>query len=135
MLTYFCYNNFRPPVLTFNACMIDTGVRSNMPIVCACFVMACFKKYPGRRVVSLITWDVDAVRLSERSVVGKEACLVMMLKLTLAIALASWLDVGYVNKKRENTSLAVTIFSYPMDGCNSGTKSLCMASSGAKMRS
>ena len=52
-------------------------------------MVACFRVTPRTPATSLFTCDVKAVPLSEMSVVGKEACLVMMLIKTLAIVLAS----------------------------------------------
>ena len=91
---YLCHNDLRLPVSIFNACLIDAWDRSSNPIVWACFVVACFRVMPRTLALSLITRDIEAVLLSEINVVGKQACLVVMLIITLAIVLASWFDVG-----------------------------------------
>ena len=52
-------------------------------------MVTCFRVMPGTSATSLITCDVNAVSLSEIIVVGKSACLVMMLIITLATVLAS----------------------------------------------
>ena len=65
------------------------GVRSSIPIVCACFVVACCRVIPRTSATSLITWDMKTDPLSEMIVVDKQACLVTMLMMTLAIVFAS----------------------------------------------
>ena len=61
-------------------------------------MVACFRVIPRTPATSLITCDVNAVPLSEISVVGQQACLVMILIITLAIVVASYFDVGYADK-------------------------------------
>ena len=67
--------------------------------------------------------------LSERIVVVKNTCLVMMLMMTLATVLTSWFDIVWANKHLENTSVALTMFSKTPDGGSPRTRSICMASS------
>ena len=52
----------------------------------------------------------------------------MILVLTPLIVSTTWPLVGWANKYLESTSIAVTTFSWPLDGLSSGTKSTCMAS-------
>ena len=57
----------------------------------------------------LFTWDTETDSLSEMIVVGKYAWLAMMFIMT--VALASWLDAGYVNNYLQNTSMDFIMFS------------------------
>ena len=85
---------------------------------------------PRTRVVSAITSDMNWNPLSVMRFVGRYAWRVMLSTSTRAMVFASILVTQYVNKYRENTSMAVTIAVYPFDGSSNRTMSICKESSG-----
>ena len=94
MLTYLCHMDLLSPVFIFHVFLNEAFVCSNIPIVFACFVVACCRVILRTSVTSLITWDMNTDPLSDMIVVGKYGCLVMMLNMSFAIVFASWLEVG-----------------------------------------
>ena len=121
-LTLLCHNDLRLLLRILFAIVSEISVRSSTPIVCSCLVVACSMLVPRTSAASLITWDTKADALPQMIVIGKYACLVNVIFMTLANVLASWLAIGLGNNYLEVTSMTVTVFSSPPDGSSSGTK-------------
>ena len=107
----------------------DAWQRSKMPFVCACFPVAFLSCSPKTRNVSAITSDINWVPVSVMMVVERYAWRIIMSTSAFAMVLASILVTQYVNRYRENTSMAVTIAVYPFDGSPNGTMTIPKASS------
>ena len=84
---------------------------SGTPIVCACFVVACFKFMPSVSATSCITWETRTLPLSFITSVGKWACLVIMSIMTFAVFTAVELETRSANAYLKRTSIAVMILS------------------------
>ena len=54
----------------FKEVLIVTWARSRTPMVCACFVVACFKYLPCISATSGITWETKTLRSSAIMSVG-----------------------------------------------------------------
>ena len=61
---------------------IVAWARPRTPIICACFVVACFRFMPSISSISFITLEMKTLYLSVKMSVRKWACLVMMSILT-----------------------------------------------------
>ena len=77
------------PVSILRIFLSEACVPSSIPFVCKSFVVTFCRVIPRTSATSLITWDMNTDPLSVMTVVGKKACLVMMLIMTLAIVFAS----------------------------------------------
>ena len=89
MLIFLCHMDLHSLVSIFRVLLSEACNCSSFPIVCACFVVACCRVIPRISVTSSITWDMNTDLLPEMMVVGKQACLVMILFITLASLFAS----------------------------------------------
>ena len=63
-------------------------------MVCACFVLACFKFMPSISDTSCIIWETKTLALSVMMSVSKWACLVIISVLTFALFTAVGLETG-----------------------------------------
>ena len=96
-MTYLCYNELRSPLSFLSAFFNEECVFLSTLIVCSCLVVACCKVIPRTLYTSLITWDTKANQRLEVIIVGRHACLVMMLIMATVYSgncLASCLVLG-----------------------------------------
>ena len=91
---YLCKCFLYSPDAIFKEVLIVAWARSKTPIVLACFVVACFKLMPNISATSCITWEMKTLPLSVIMRVSKQACLVKMSIVTLAVFTAVGLDTG-----------------------------------------
>ena len=129
MLTCLCLIDLRSPVSTFKACLSHACDCSSVPIVCACFVVACCSVILRTSTI----WDTNSHSLSEMIAVGRYACLVMMWKKKFSNCFSILTCCRGGEWVSEEYNHAVTIISLPPDGCSSGILSFSMISSGPVM--
>ena len=87
MLKFLCQFDRLSHVSILTFFCSETCVLSSTSLVCACLVVAWSIVMSRTSATSLITWDMKIDLLSEMIVVGKYACLIMMLIMTLATVL------------------------------------------------
>ena len=68
---YLCHCFLYSPDAIFKEVLIVAWARSRTPIVCACFVVACFKFLPNISATSCITWETKTLPFSVIISVGK----------------------------------------------------------------
>ena len=68
---YLCHCFLYSPDAIFKEVLIVAWACSRTPIVCACFVVACFKFTPNISSTSCITWETKTLPLSVIMSVGK----------------------------------------------------------------
>ena len=91
---YLCHCFLYSPVAIFKEVLIVAWARSRTPMVCACFVVACFKFMPSISATSCTTWEIKTLLLSVIMSVGQKACLVIMSNMTSAVFTAVGLETG-----------------------------------------
>ena len=96
--------------------------------VCACLVVAWSRRIYVTSATPLITCHTKADPLSEMIVLGKQACLVMIVFRTLSNFLAFQIRVRKANNFLKNSSIVLTMYSLPPDGGSSEIRSTCTAS-------
>ena len=68
---YLCLCFLYSPDAFFKEVVIVAWAPSRTPMVCACFVVACFKSMPNIPTTSCITWETKTLPLSVILSVGK----------------------------------------------------------------
>ena len=71
MRKYLCHCFLYAPDAFFKEVSIVAWARSRTPMVCACFVVACFKLMLNISATSYITWETKKLPLSVIMNVGK----------------------------------------------------------------
>ena len=68
---YLCHCFLYSADAVFKTVLIVAWAHSRTPIICACFVVACFKLMPNLSATSCITWETKTLPLSVLIRVGK----------------------------------------------------------------
>ena len=89
-----CQLFLNSPVDALRCALTDACVRSNSPIVWACFVVACLSSMFRTAATSSVTWEVNCVPISVMIVVGRYVCLHKISMITFATAGAVILVTG-----------------------------------------
>ena len=71
MCNYFCHCFLYSPDAIFKEVLIVAWALSRTPMVCACFVVACFEFMASFSAISCITWETKTLPLSVMISVGK----------------------------------------------------------------
>ena len=85
---YLCHCFLYSPDAIFKEVLIVAWARSTTPMICACFVVACFKFMPNIWANSCITWETKTLPLSVIMSV------VMMSIMNFAVLTAVGLETG-----------------------------------------
>ena len=128
MLTYLCHIDLHLTVTFFSGLLSEAWFFSNPSFVCACLVVAWSRRIYVTSATPLINCDTKADPLSEMIVLGKQACLVMIVFRTFSNFMAFQICVRRANNFLKNISMFLTMYSLPPDGGRSEIRSTCMAS-------
>ena len=119
----------------FSDVFIVACVLSNTPIVYACFVVAGPSVTPRTSAISCIRLETKTEPSSVVITVGKYACFLMLSMIICTVLTVVGSDTGYAKVCFERTSIAAIIFSLPPLGGSSGSRSICLTSSGPESHS